>query len=160
METILNIDIRTPSRLDLGLRTANRIELQTGGTGSTGTRNYNNLVNQPQINGITLSGNKGVADLHIVSENTTEGWEMESMYVPKRGEICLFSDTNRIKVGDGSVPIVDLPFIGAHDTKTIMDALQGHINDTAAHVSAADRQRWDNKLNYSAIGETLVLNRS
>ena len=41
-----------------------------GGGGSGGTSNYNSLSNKPQINGVTLSGNKTLAELEAV-ENVT-----------------------------------------------------------------------------------------
>ena len=42
----------------------------TGGGGSGGTTNYNDLTNKPQINGVTLEGNKTSADLKIQSQTT------------------------------------------------------------------------------------------
>ena len=36
-----------------------------GGSGSSGTTNYNDLTNKPSINGITLTGNKTPLDLGI-----------------------------------------------------------------------------------------------
>ena len=36
-----------------------------GGSGSSGTTNYNDLINKPSINGITLTGNKTPLDLGI-----------------------------------------------------------------------------------------------
>lgn len=39
----------------------------TGGGGGGGTDNYNDLINQPKINGITLVGNKTTSDLGIKS---------------------------------------------------------------------------------------------
>lgn len=44
-------------------------ELEEGGGGG-GTTNYNNLSNQPQINGVTLSGNKTSADLNLQPAGT------------------------------------------------------------------------------------------
>ena len=41
-----------------------------GGGGSTGTTNYNDLDNKPEINGVELSGNKTSADLNISAETT------------------------------------------------------------------------------------------
>ncbi|GHV42504.1 hypothetical protein FACS189490_11620 [Clostridia bacterium] len=35
----------------------------TGGGGDGGTGNYGDLTNKPQINGVTLSGNKSLSDL-------------------------------------------------------------------------------------------------
>ena len=40
------------------------------GGGSGGTTNYNDLQNKPQINGVTLTGNKTSADLSISAETT------------------------------------------------------------------------------------------
>ena len=34
-------------------------------SGPSGSTNYNDLSNKPQINGVTLSGNKTTSDLHI-----------------------------------------------------------------------------------------------
>ena len=42
--------------------------LKKGGGGGGGTSNYNDLTNLPQVNGITLQGNKTSTDLGIVSE--------------------------------------------------------------------------------------------
>lgn len=39
-------------------------------TGGGGTTNYNNLVNKPSINGVTLQGNKTTEELGIVSEES------------------------------------------------------------------------------------------
>ena len=45
----------------------------SGGGGSGGTSNYNDLSNKPSINGVTLSGNKSSSDLHIsASVNFTD----------------------------------------------------------------------------------------
>ena len=45
-------------------------QIQSGGSGSTGTTNYNDLTNKPKINGVELSGNKTSSDLKISSETT------------------------------------------------------------------------------------------
>lgn len=44
--------------------------LKNSGGGSGGTTNYINLTNKPQINGVTLEGNKTSADLNIQSQTT------------------------------------------------------------------------------------------
>ena len=41
--------------------------------GSGGTSDYNNLSNRPQINSVTLSGNKSLADLGITDTTYTAG---------------------------------------------------------------------------------------
>ena len=38
------------------------------GSGGSGTNNYNALLNKPSINGVTLTGNKTLADLKLLYE--------------------------------------------------------------------------------------------
>lgn len=126
---------------------------------SAGTSNYERLKNLPQINGVTLIENKTPADLHIVSENTSAGWDEDRLYIPKSGEICVFSDTGKIKIGDGVVPVVDLPYIAQSDYDAVMDELHEHTQNYQIHVSSEDRERWNNKLNYEIVGGELIFNR-
>lgn len=126
---------------------------------SVGTSNYERLKNLPQINGVQLIGNKTSADLHLVSENTSAGWDEDRLYIPKAGEICVFSDTGKIKIGDGVVPVVDLPFIAQSDYDAVMDELHEHTQNYQIHVSPEDRERWNNKLNYEIVGGELIFNR-
>lgn len=160
MESRLKIDLRAPERLSLGLSgdPPHNILLQHPAGG--GTKDYNRLINRPQINSVTLSGNQTPADLGLMSENTAAGWAVMPDYVPKAGEICLYSDAAKIKIGDGSAFIVDLPFIGEQDIQTLREALQRHMEDMTAHVTEREKEFWNNKLNYEVSGDTLVLNRN
>ena len=45
--------------------------IEAGGGGGGGTTNYNLLQNKPQINGVTLSGDKSADDLHLEQSLTT-----------------------------------------------------------------------------------------
>jgi hypothetical protein len=47
----------------------NGILSATGGGGSGGTSDYTDLTNKPQINGVTLEGNKTSANLGLITEN-------------------------------------------------------------------------------------------
>ena len=160
MESRLKIDLRAPERLSLGLSgdPPHNILLQHPAGG--GTKDYNRLINRPQINSVTLSGNQTPADLGLMSENTAAGWAVMPDYVPKAGEICLYSDAAKIKIGDGSAFIADLPFIGEQDIQTLREALQRHMEDMTAHVTTREKEFWNNKLNYEVSGDTLVLNRN
>ena len=51
--------------------TVSTIEL---GGGGSGTMNYNELENKPQINGIVLIGNKTASDLNLVSQNDLDNY--------------------------------------------------------------------------------------
>lgn len=46
--------------------------IEAGGGGGGGTTNYNLLQNKPQINGVTLSGDKSASDLGLEHSLTTE----------------------------------------------------------------------------------------
>lgn len=159
MEDKLTITLQNPSTLSV-----NMLDNQPGfnlqmTSPSVGTRNYEKLNHLPQINGVTLIGNKTPADLHLVSENTSAGWDEDKLYVPKAGEICVFSDTGKIKIGDGVVPVVDLPYISQSDYDAVMDELHEHTQNYQIHVSPEDRERWNNKLNYEIVGGELIFNR-
>ena len=43
--------------------------LKNSGGGTGGTTNYNNLTNKPQINGVTLEGNKTGEEIGLINEN-------------------------------------------------------------------------------------------
>lgn len=44
-----------------------------GGGGGGGTTNYNALENRPQINSVTLTGNKSASDLGLLGDVEVEG---------------------------------------------------------------------------------------
>lgn len=52
--------------------------IEAGGGGGGGTTNYNLLINKPQIEGVSLQGNKSAEDLNLVAADsslTTEQME-------------------------------------------------------------------------------------
>jgi hypothetical protein len=136
---------------------SHKIELSTSYTGTT---DYEKLKNKPSINGVVLIGDKTSVDLNIVSENTESGWAGTPMYVPKNGEICLYTDTGKIKIGDGSVCLVDLPFIGEAAVDEVKELLRKHIEDQNIHVTQDEKNFWNAKLNYDVNGEILTFNRN
>lgn len=136
-------------------------------------KNYDNLINKPQINGVELSGNKSSSALHIVSENTTAGWNGNPGYLPKKGEIVVYTDYivrqddlgrdityPGIKIGDGNAYLIDLPFVNDAVRYEVLQILDNHVNNQAIHVSQQDRDFWDSKLNYEMNDEELVLTRN
>lgn len=137
------------------------------------TGNYEDLANKPQINGVSLTGNQSSQDLYLVSENTTAGWNSNPMYLPKKGEICVYTDYTtvtddqgrtitypEIKIGDGNSYLIDLPLASASARYFLMNKLQEHIDDTSVHIQPGERQFWNNKLNYDVSGEDLILTRN
>ena len=154
----LNITLESASSLNLNLNSGETLNINSAAP--VASNNYERLLNQPQINGVTLIGNQTPYDIGLISENTAAGWASNPLYVPKRGEICLYTDTDMVKIGDGSVPIVDLPYIRSGGIAELEDRIDNHINSTAKHVSELDRAFWDSKLNYRMSDETLILNRN
>lgn len=119
---------------------------------------------------LTVNGIVPYVELPIEIGNKSE-LNAKVGYVPARGQIIIYLDKGTIsrnnitryvpgiKVGDGNAYLADLPFVGDDEIQTVLYVLQTHIDDTDSHVSSADRTRWDNKLNYTISGETLIFNR-
>lgn len=140
------------------------LSVQVGGV-SPGTSDYNSLRNKPTLNGVEIAGNLTSQSLYIVSENSVAGWTENPTYVPRAGEIVLYTDYAHddegnpipaIKVGDGNAYVADLPFVGDDVRLNLLE----HINDTVSHVTDAERAFWNNKLNYDVEGEELFFNRN
>lgn len=51
----------------------------------------------------------------IVSSNTSTGWANKATYVPKLGEFCYYTDTQRLKIGDGTTTVASLSFVKGDD---------------------------------------------
>ena len=99
---------------------------------------------------------------------TSEEWELQPTLVPERGEFIVYTDRtviddvcySGVKVGDGNAYLVDLPFVGDDVASLIIGSINSHIMDSNIHVSPAEKQFWDNKLNYEINGEILTLNKN
>ena len=103
-------------------------------------------------------------DTRIISKHdTTANWSARRAFIPLKGEVIIYEDYKLengsyipgIKVGDGTTPAVDLPFV----SQDIENDLLEHINNTQVHISSSDRAKWDNKLNCEYELETLIFNR-
>lgn len=66
-----------------------------GGGGGGGTSNYNQLSNKPQINGVTLSGDKSAGELYLVTSA-----ELYNLDLSTRDGFEMFADDERYKAGD------------------------------------------------------------
>ncbi len=136
------------------LITNNSITLSNG---KTYNYNENTLYMVPEINPEIKSG-------------TTSYWTSISNYIPAAGEILIYTDKTTItengnviaipgiKIGDGLAYGIDLPFVGDDIERDIMN----HINNTTIHITAAERTKWNNKINCenTVSDETLILNRN
>lgn len=104
--------------------------------------------------------------------DTTAHWNAARTFIPIRGEIIIYTDHGQmddgygnlinvpgIKIGDGQAYLIDLPFVGAEERYAILQELRQHTSDLSIHVSPEDREKWNNKLNYSIHDGNLVFNR-
>lgn len=160
--TNLNVNMRVPT---IQLNDSSNLSLNM--QSAPANRDYNRMINKPKINGVELVGDRQLSDLHIVSENTTAGWNSMPDYIPKQGEICIYTDYEvieedgqiinvpGIKIGDGNAYVVDLPFASSSAKK-----IEDHISNTNIHVTQEDKEFWSNKLNCYISEENLIFNRS
>lgn len=100
--------------------------------------------------------------------DTTQNWDEQKDYIPKAGDIIIYSDKTQIiedgitknipgmKIGDGNAYLIDLPFSDDNIEKTLIE----HINDNIRHITDEERQFWNNKLNVEISNEELQFTRN
>lgn len=105
-----------------------------------------------------------------VYPDTTENWNNAIGYIPKQGDIIVYTDRDRIetdgeevlipgvKIGTGVNYLSDILFIDAATIKALSD----HINDRTVHITQNERNFWNNKLNVEVevTDECLAFNRN
>ena len=121
------------------------------------------VIDLPFIDSSSVNG------INIQAKTKSE-WNTKINYIPIAGTIIIYLDYKTIekddktlinvaglKIGDGNSYLIDLPFLGEID-----QSFYEHINNTAIHITAGERQFWNNKLNYDEliIEETLIFNRN
>lgn len=47
----------------------------------------------------------------IQKNDIRANWDKATNFIPKLGELILYTDENRIKIGDGSTTVVNLPYL-------------------------------------------------
>ena len=107
----------------------------------------------------------------VTESHSTLYWNAQVGYIPKEGEIIIYSDRKQIvvdgktvfipgiKIGTGNAYVQDLMFIDDSLVKDLAD----HISDTGIHITAEERIRWNAKLNVDSrevVGEELIINRN
>lgn len=67
----------------------------------------------------------------IVNKNGTSAeWEKATSFVPKKGELILYTDLNKIKIGDGVTKVNDLPFSNDDKVSKAGDTMTGALKFT------------------------------
>lgn len=99
-------------------------------------------------------------------------WDADRDIIAEKDALYIYSDYKTIqkdgkqllipglKIGDGVSYLIDIPFVNNLNSE-FEDLLLDHINNKVIHVSAYDREFWDNKLNLDLElqDENLILNR-
>ena len=104
--------------------------LESGGGGGTGgTTNYNNLSNKPQLNGVTLEGNKTLDQVGVLAKN--QGASNSGKY---------------LSVGsDGNVVPANAPSGGTVDPEQIKQAVNGYLEENPVSGMTAEQEQQLNK---------------
>ena len=93
---------------------------------------------------IGISGSGGSSNIFY---GTTQFWNEKPTLIATRGSIYVYSDHSKdpdnkdipaIKIGDGTSYLIDMPFTD--------DTYARHILDTVVHITAAERESWNNKV--------------
>jgi len=119
-----------------------------------------NVIDLPFSDAQTIDGKS-------IRVGTTEEWRRQLSYIPKKGDIIIYSDKAQldddtvvagIKIGDGLAYGIDLPFLGDDIAENLLE----HMNDMVRHITAAERLRWNNKITCddTVDEENLILTRN
>jgi hypothetical protein len=125
--------------------------------------------------GLMTAVDKKKLDALGIQYHTTEYWNRQIGYIPKAGELIIYSDYKTttidghlvyipgMKIGSGNGYVQDLTFVttgGSDDEGLLLE----HIADTIAHCTQAEKDYWNNKLNVTdtqeVVGESLIFNRN
>lgn len=129
-------------------------------------------VNIKTIEGQSILGAGNINLSAKPLSGTTAYWNSQLGFIPEVGQIIVYTDYQQIekdgqtvdvpgiKIGTGNGYVQDIVFVGQADS----DALLDHIRNSDIHITQAERERWNNKLNVTdvqeVVGETLIFNRN
>lgn len=145
----------TPTEILTSIRVGDIIySIPSGGGGGGGTNNYNELLNKPKINNVTLSGELSLSDLGIynpvVMTGATNSSDGAAGYAPKP----LMGDEDKFLKGDGTW--TDIP----SGSFNITNLWSYGGNDSNIYWSGAAITLSDSILNYDEIVLEIVSNNS
>ena len=124
------------------------------------------------VAGIMTALDKAKLDSLGIGYGTTAYWNARRGYIPKAGEIIIYSDYKTvtvdertvnipgIKIGSGNAYVQDLVFATDSDSAELV----AHIANTEVHTSSTEKLLWSNKLNIDddneVVNEALIFNRN
>ena len=110
-----------------------------------------------------------------VSRDTTANWDAHPLFVPKKGQLIVYSDHRidtdgegnviyipGLKVGDGKAYLKSLPFVGDDILIETEEMLRQHEENPVIHTTSEEKEFWNQKLNCEVDSQsgTLVLTRN
>lgn len=90
----------------------------------------------------------------LIHYGTKDYWDSQTSLLSEKSNIYIYSDyattviddntvsVANIKIGDGKAYLIDIPFI----SQSVEDLLNLHINDKVGHITAQERESWNNKV--------------
>ncbi len=111
------------------------VDAPSGGEG--GTSNYNSLTNRPQINGVTLTGNKTAADLNLQAAGdylTSVPKATSAVYGGIKAATATASDTVPVRIkSDGTLAVATYPVL-ATATSTALGGIKADAKTSSDTV--------------------------
>lgn len=131
----------------------------------------------PMINGVPLVGDVSLPSLGLrgIYYDTTANWNAQIDFIGREGGLYIYSDYKvvtddngnetkipNMKIGDGTTPLIDAPFLVTERAEIILDTIMGEIEERVTEtvvprvinileadqklVSVEDRARWNGKI--------------
>ena len=95
-----------------------------------------------------LNGSRFFIDEDDILYDSTENWSYRTTFIPRRGQIIIYSDgytdsegnkVPGIKIGDGLAYGVDLPFITKRYDSMLV-ALNNHATNSGIHITQEEKE--------------------
>lgn len=125
-----------------------------------------------ESNGLLSAEDKRKLDDLGIYYGSTEYWNSLPNFIPPAGSIIIYTDYDTkvidgkavnvpgIKVGSGNAYVQDLIFISGGG----IEEMENHMSNQIVHITQADRDFWNNKLNVEdfseVVDEVLIFNRN
>lgn len=113
-------------------------------TAITGTSDYNELENRPQINGVLLAGNKSLADLGINIPDSTSDLINDSGFITAEDIPAVPTKTSDLQNDSGFITSEDIPIV---PTKT------SELQNDSGFITAEDIPQQTEEVTVSTSGD-------
>lgn len=153
----LKVTFNSTEDVPVNFNTDNDFGLDMGSVIEVVENDHNKLINRDHPDQHPIGAITGLQDIvngiPVVLYDTTENWNAHIDYIPPKGAIIAYSDyatedgvfIPNFKISDGLAYLIDQPFVG----DDVRAAINQHILDTTVHISAAERDKWNNKVSCS-----------